>query len=111
MLGDLLGYRPQQVCHLETVLAGLEVSHYCGRLRAIHQKIGLVGLAGMGGVGKSVLAAALANDEAIRRAFPDGVIWVELGQDPELTERQAQVAASLGDTITLFADPQRCRPA
>jgi len=37
-------------------------------------------LHGMGGMGKSVLAAAFARDCETRRTFPDGVIWVKLGQ-------------------------------
>jgi hypothetical protein len=32
----------------------------------------------MGGIGKSVLAAALVRDDAVRDAFPDGVMWVTL---------------------------------
>ena len=38
---------------------------------------------GMGGVGKSALAAALARDEDVRKRFKDGVLWVTLGQNPE----------------------------
>jgi hypothetical protein len=38
-----------------------------------------VGFHGMGGIGKSVLAAALARDRRIREAFPDGIVWVGLG--------------------------------
>jgi len=34
-----------------------------------------VGLQGMGGIGKSVLAGALAHRPEVRRAFPDGVYW------------------------------------
>jgi hypothetical protein len=34
---------------------------------------GRVGLHGMGGIGKSVLASALAHCPEVRRAFPDGV--------------------------------------
>lgn len=37
---------------------------------------------GMGGVGKSVLAAAVAREGAVQERFPDGVFWVVLGQDP-----------------------------
>lgn len=33
---------------------------------------------GMGGVGKSVLAAAFAGSTEARRAFPDGVFWLDL---------------------------------
>jgi hypothetical protein len=37
-------------------------------------------LRGAGGYGKTTLACALAHDEDIRRAHPDGVLWVELGE-------------------------------
>ncbi|MCI5225763.1 MAG: hypothetical protein D3918_03665 [Candidatus Electrothrix sp. AX2] len=40
-----------------------------------------VGVQGMGGLGKSVLAAALAWDEEVRRAFPDGIFWLRFGQE------------------------------
>ena len=50
-----------------------------------------IGLQGMGGIGKSVLAAALANDEQVLEAFPDSVIWIALGQQPNLTNRQLQL--------------------
>ena len=43
-----------------------------------------LGLHGMGGMGKSVLAQALCHDDALRRAFPDGIAWVALGQTPDL---------------------------
>jgi hypothetical protein len=39
---------------------------------------------GPAGVGKSVLAAALARDPEVQSRFPDGVLWVTLGQRPEL---------------------------
>jgi NB-ARC domain/Domain of unknown function (DUF4062) len=56
-----------------------------------------VGLVGMGGAGKSVLARALARDEQLRHAFPDGVVWLELGPSPDLVTRQAQLAEAFGD--------------
>lgn len=46
-----------------------------------------VGVHGMGGLGKSVLAAALARDEELRQAFPDGIFWIILGQTPDLVSR------------------------
>jgi WD40 repeat protein len=58
----------------------------------------LVGLAGMGGSGKSVLAAAAARDTRVREAFPDGRFWLELGPDPPLLQLQASLAAALGDS-------------
>jgi NB-ARC domain/TIR domain/APAF-1 helical domain/WD domain, G-beta repeat len=68
---------------------------------------GKIGVQGMGGIGKSVLAAALAHDDEMRHAFPDGVIWITLGQTPgNLTARQAQLAEALGESVPAFADVQ-----
>lgn len=41
-----------------------------------HASRGLV-LTGMGGMGKSVIASALARDKDIRRRFCDGVLWLK----------------------------------
>ena len=38
----------------------------------------------MGGLGKSVLAAALVNDLEVQAQFADGILWVTLGQSPDL---------------------------
>src|SRR4051794_1974153 len=38
----------------------------------------------MGGVGKTVIAATFARDQDVRRAFPDGVFWLTLGQEPDI---------------------------
>jgi len=62
------------------------------------------GVHGMGGIGKSVLATALARDTEVRRAFPDGVIWVEVGQEPTVAQLQREVAHALGDP-GLFETP------
>ena len=43
-----------------------------------------VGIQGMGGIGKSVLAAAIARDPEVRQAFPGGVYWLTIGQKPDL---------------------------
>jgi len=66
-----------------------------------------VGVQGMGGIGKSVLAAALARDDEVRHAFPDGVLWVTVGQEPALTRRQSQLAETLGDSPRSFEDVQQ----
>jgi WD40 repeat protein len=58
---------------------------------------GRVGLQGMGGIGKSVLASALAHHPEVRRGFPDGVYWVTLGQQPAILELQKQLLHELGD--------------
>ena len=66
----------------------------------------VVALAGMGGSGKSVLAAAAARDARMESAFPDGRFWLELGPDPPLLQLQASLAAALGDTRPITDVPQ-----
>lgn len=84
-------------------------------LSGTNQSIGITGTAlrvgvhGMGGIGKSVLAAMLAQDEEVRRAFPDGVLWLTLGQEPALTLRQLDLATMLGDGSPTFQDVQQGR--
>ena len=39
-------------------------------------------LRGAGGFGKTTLALALCHDPEIQAAFPDGILWVELGEQP-----------------------------
>lgn len=46
-----------------------------------------VAVCGMGGLGKSVLAAILAHDESVRDRFSDGVLWTTLGTHPNLEGR------------------------
>ena len=52
---------------------------------------------GMGGIGKSVLAAALVQDEDVQRTFPDGALWITLGQNPDLLSFVNQWIRDLGD--------------
>jgi hypothetical protein len=41
-------------------------------------------IAGLGGLGKSVLAMALVLDAEVQARFTDGILWVTLGQNPNL---------------------------
>ena len=64
-----------------------------------------VGVQGMGGIGKTVLATAVARDDSVRRAFGDGVFWLTFGQTPELSALQLQLAKALGsDTLQPFTN-------
>lgn len=55
-----------------------------------------VGVHGMGGIGKSVLAAAIAHDREVRRSYPDGVVWLTIGQQPDIVRLQHDIARHLG---------------
>src|SRR4051794_3212427 len=71
-----------------------------------------VGLHGMGGIGKSVLAAALARDRKVREAFPDGIIWIGLGTLPDLGARMQDVHRALsgdGDFATELEGKQQLK--
>ena len=58
-----------------------------------------VGLHGAGGVGKSVLAAALCREPEVRSWFPDGLYWVTLGEEADVVAAQARLARQLGATL------------
>jgi hypothetical protein len=58
-----------------------------------------VGLRGMPGIGKSSLAHVLARDCQVRRAFPDGVIFINMGRgssNKDLIQRQDELIEHLG---------------
>lgn len=52
---------------------------------------------GLGGIGKSTLAAALTHDPEIQDYFPDGVLWATLGQQPDLLSHLSRWIQELGD--------------
>jgi hypothetical protein len=55
-------------------------------------------LSGAGGFGKTTLAAALCHDEDIVQNFDDGILWVTLGQTPNvLSTLLTAYAALTGD--------------
>lgn len=55
------------------------------------------GLHGQGGIGKSVLAAAVARDDQVRRRFSDGVYWVTVGERPDLFAILIELIHRIGD--------------
>ncbi len=71
-----------------------------------------VAIFGYGGIGKSTLAAALAHDCTVRRAFRDGVIWLEVGQTPVPSSLQMNVGATVfKDSADNYKDEQNGRLA
>jgi hypothetical protein len=52
---------------------------------------------GLGGIGKSVLATALVHDYQVQRYFSDGILWVTLGQQPDIQRLLGDWIRTLGD--------------
>jgi WD40 repeat protein len=68
-----------------------------------------VGIQGMGGIGKSVLAVALARNRQIRESYPDGIVWISCGQNSDrdgLVQRQRDLAKHLGGDADFDSLPQ-----
>ncbi len=57
----------------------------------------VIAIYGLGGVGKSVMAAALAHDKDVQAVCVDGVLWVTLGQNPDLESCLSAWVQALGD--------------
>jgi hypothetical protein len=72
---------------------------------------GKFGLQGMGGIGKTVLATALAHDLEVRQAFPDGVYWLTIGQKPNLLELQNQLLRQLTGSKQILTTEQEAKDA
>lgn len=64
----------------------------------------LVALRGPGGYGKTRLAAAACQHEAVVEAFDDGVLWVTLGQSPNLRNALLKLYAALTGERPAFVD-------
>ena len=47
-----------------------------------------------GGVGKTTIAAALVHDEAIRSLY-EKIVWVSVGQEPDIRELQESIHVQL----------------
>ncbi|NEQ31820.1 MAG: hypothetical protein F6K04_12580 [Leptolyngbya sp. SIO4C5] len=54
-------------------------------------------LYGLGGIGKSVLASALAHDDEVKARFAEGVLWATLGQKPDILPLLSGWIQALGD--------------
>jgi WD40 repeat protein len=57
----------------------------------------ITSLTGMGGVGKSVLAAALAQAPDVRRSFQDGIYWIAVGRDTGTLRTLTRIGLAVGD--------------
>ncbi|MFL6198033.1 MAG: DUF4062 domain-containing protein, partial [Thermoanaerobaculia bacterium] len=83
--------------HIERVAAVQELTELL--LHSVPQNGVLVvsALHGLGGVGKTSLAAALAHNPAVQSHFKDGVLWATLGQNPDCLSQLSEWIRLLGD--------------
>jgi len=87
----------------ETVLADVQ------RPTVITSAKQTTALQGMGGVGKSVIAAAFARATEMRRAFTDGVIWLTIGENPDPSANMKLVGLAFGDDPVNYVDLDTAR--
>jgi hypothetical protein len=117
--------RRRASCHLgfacaeETPAHVQEQLHEMSRARAQHdslfaedhrQAIALTALAGMGGIGKTVLAKALTDDEVTQQAFPDGIVWLTAGKDRkrDFIKEMRDIAQALGEDLSSYDTALAC---
>jgi WD40 repeat protein len=70
--------------------------------------VGLVAVHGGGGFGKTTLAALVCHRSDVQAGFPDGVLWVEIGQEARglaLAEKINALAVRLGAPVPGPPDP------
>ena len=96
----------------EEVLSGLKQKLLGGSADVgITGQSSAVGVQGMGGIGKTVLATALAHDPEIRKAFPVGIYWLAVGQMPSLLSLQGQLFRQLTGSQQAFTTEQEGKDA
>jgi len=61
-------------------------------------------LRGAGGFGKTTLAAAVCHDDRVTDTFDDGILWVTLGQTPNLLNEVIKLYAALTGERPSFVD-------
>ncbi|MBL8164273.1 MAG: tetratricopeptide repeat protein, partial [Anaerolineae bacterium] len=66
-------------------------------------------LVGMGGIGKTTLAKAVCDDCRIQRTYPDGIVWIEMGQKPDLTAKLAAIGSTFGDMVEQYKNPDQAK--
>lgn len=65
----------------------------------------LTALHGMGGIGKTTLAMALAHEQEVIQHFEDGILWATLGPNGLVENWQVTWGSALGDDLRTYPDP------
>ena len=64
----------------------------------------VVALSGGAGFGKTTLAQAFCDDERVKEAFADGILWVTIGETPNVVELLSSVIQSLAPGESSYSD-------
>ena len=100
-------HRPRNYVAQPALLAEIRASVLGENMvTALTAGVRMSALHGMGGIGKTVMAWALCDDAAVQAHFPDGILWVTLGERPaeqELVQRLREWVESLGGLVTVNA--------
>jgi WD40 repeat protein len=79
------------------------------KLLAAAGPVGLTGLEGAGGFGKTTMAALACADERVVARFPDGILWTTLGQQvtgPAIVAAANELVEYLTGQRPTFTDPR-----
>lgn len=63
----------------------------------------MTAIRGWPGIGKTTIAAALAHEQDVAAAFPDGILWISLGPAPDLFSKLVTWGRALGTEDLLRA--------
>ena len=74
------------------------------RTRTSGAALSVTALHGAGGFGKTTLAVAVCHDERVSDAFDDGILWVTLGQSPNLQQELSRLYAAISGDRPAFVD-------
>eukprot|EP00698_Gefionella_okellyi_P016773 TRINITY_DN4820_c0_g1_i2.p1 TRINITY_DN4820_c0_g1~~TRINITY_DN4820_c0_g1_i2.p1 ORF type:complete len:1594 (-),score=259.88 TRINITY_DN4820_c0_g1_i2:660-5192(-) len=66
--------------------------------------VGVMGVFGMGGIGKTVLCKMLANHGDTLKRFPDGILWLTLGEQCSEQDVWANIVRLVGRVLKLTVD-------
>jgi NB-ARC domain/TIR domain/Sel1 repeat/CobQ/CobB/MinD/ParA nucleotide binding domain len=59
-----------------------------------------VAIVGLAGIGKSALARAVCHDDDVIDNFDDGIVWMTLGNQPDLLNAATGVLAAFGEDVS-----------
>jgi WD40 repeat protein len=68
------------------------------------RSIMITALQGMGGVGKTLLAQALAHDPLVQQEFPDGIIWIAMGKESarDIVMQLREIGKAFNDHLNAY---------